>query len=537
MSHDCDRFAELGDREAIGEALTVDESAFAAAHARSCEACGREAALYGELGALLAAEDGRAGRRAAVVPDAPPTRVPGGAEGGERGGRDRDERPAPVVAPRRLGRRTGVAAALLVAAAASVLLWMRAGPAPEPRATAPAPAAATSTPAPVSVATAATSPAPRGGACVVSLVEGDARVDGQPGRAAVELVAGAVVSTGGGRACLELSASDAAVRVCLAPSSELRVVDVASRARVLGLVRGRVAAELDPQPPGTSFSITAGEGSVTAVGTAFSVEVEDGKPAVARVSHGVVLVREPSAERRLRAHEAMRFGEPAPRALPSAEEDVDRALLRASAPSDRPGRLSLETTPGGARVRLDGVAVGVTPLDLLVAPGRHELEVDGVGAASTVGVAPGEHLARSWVLPVAPPPEPIAPPPTAARPGAGGAASLLDAARAARARGDVAEAARAYRAILGEHPGSKEASAATLSLAEIELGRGHDREALALFDRYLAGGAALALEARYGRIRALERLGRGEDAKAARASFVRDYPGSPQAEALSAEPR
>jgi outer membrane protein assembly factor BamD (BamD/ComL family) len=111
---------------------------------------------------------------------------------------------------------------------------------------------------------------------------------------------------------------------------------------------------------------------------------------------------------------------------------------------------------------------------------------------------------------------------------------LLGTARAAAARGDRGEALRSYRELIATSPGSGEAQVALVSLAELELQSGASAAALADFDRYLARGGALGLEARYGRIRALEALGRTAEAREAADAFVRDYGGSPQAAALRA---
>jgi len=375
----------------------------------------------------------------------------------------------------------------------------------------------------------------------VALLEGDVTVDAVASNAGATLAPGSVLATGRGRACVLV---EPGIRVCLAPSSTLRMESLDGPARVLRLVRGRVAAELLPQPAGTSFSIAAADGSVTAVGTAFSVELVDGAPVVARVSHGVVLVREDKATSHLvRAHEVNRFGEGV-RALPTSDEDQDRALLRsggsASTDAEKPARLTLLSTPVGAAVQLDGATIGTTPLDLLVSPGDHVLTAPGL-TATTLHVASSEHLEKSWVTsaaiapnapassaPVLVPHEPqnnwpvAAPTPSA----------MLADARAARARGDSGAAAQAYRSLLASHPNSPEATAATLSLAELELGRGANADALALYDRYITSKGPLLLEARYGKVRALGALGRTADARAEAASFVRDYPDSPQADAL-----
>lgn len=72
-----------------------------------------------------------------------------------------------------------------------------------------------------------------------------------------------------------------------------------------------------------------------------------------------------------------------------------------------------------------------------------------------------------------------------------------------------------------------------VSLGELELQKlGHPALALRAFDQYLTAGGSLVREARYGRIEALERLGRDAEARTQALAFVRDYPKSIQADTL-----
>jgi FecR protein/PEGA domain len=505
----CTRWASIAGRLALGEPIAAGDASFLRRHAGACDACGEEAHLYMELEGLLAPDQAERTSEESVRP----------------------------AARRRLGGRVGSRAAgvaLFVGAAAALFVYVRGRGETSPTRAHEVAVSASTTPATTPALQAAPS-------ATVTLLEGDATLDAARVTAGTTLVAGATLATSSGRACLRL---DPGVRVCLAESTRLRVESLAGPARVLRLEKGRVAAELEPQPPGTTFSIAAGDGSVTAIGTAFSVELTGGAPPVARVSHGVVLVRAANEERRLHAHEAARFGD-AVRALPAPEEDADRALLRqALTPETKaPGRLTLDSSPSGAAVRIDDALVGTTPLDVLVPAGAHVVAVAGADKPLAVDVREGEHIAKAFLLAPAPAPAPprldapvVVAPVAPAAPPPESPAALLSTAQAARAHGDPAAAARAYRALLAAHPKSAEASAATLSLADLELARGADESALDLFDRYLAGAGPLALEARYGRIRALTRLGRRAEADAARAAFLHDYAGSPQADALRTTP-
>jgi hypothetical protein len=114
-----------------------------------------------------------------------------------------------------------------------------------------------------------------------------------------------------------------------------------------------------------------------------------------------------------------------------------------------------------------------------------------------------------------------------------GPLSLLRAARAENARGDVAAAAAAYRTLLARYPSSPEAIASELSYGELQLGPLRDAAGgLRTFERYLAEGGPLAEEATYGRIRALRALGRSDDERSAIDAFLRAFPNGAAAPAL-----
>jgi hypothetical protein len=113
---------------------------------------------------------------------------------------------------------------------------------------------------------------------------------------------------------------------------------------------------------------------------------------------------------------------------------------------------------------------------------------------------------------------------------------LLREARVARAAGRASDAAATYKRLIRQFPQSPQAGPARVSLGDLSLSLGDAAGALASYDAYLAGGqATIAREARYGRIRALGALGRSADERREIEKFVRDYPSSSQAAALSAK--
>jgi tetratricopeptide (TPR) repeat protein len=98
---------------------------------------------------------------------------------------------------------------------------------------------------------------------------------------------------------------------------------------------------------------------------------------------------------------------------------------------------------------------------------------------------------------------------------------LLKEAQARLGEGRTADAVTAYKTLLERYPSSGEARAALVSLGRLSLSGGSAAEALGYFERYLAGaGGPLRVEARYGRIQALRRLGRAGDELTAIQEFL-----------------
>jgi hypothetical protein len=106
---------------------------------------------------------------------------------------------------------------------------------------------------------------------------------------------------------------------------------------------------------------------------------------------------------------------------------------------------------------------------------------------------------------------------------------LIDEAHALRGAGNYRAAARIYRRLLREHGDTSLARTAQVALGQLSLGPlGDPRGALSAFDAYLrdAPQGALAEEALHGRVEALHRLGREQDAAQAGAEFLRRFPRS-----------
>jgi tetratricopeptide (TPR) repeat protein len=113
------------------------------------------------------------------------------------------------------------------------------------------------------------------------------------------------------------------------------------------------------------------------------------------------------------------------------------------------------------------------------------------------------------------------------------AEELLARARSLRASGRALEASQAYRRLISTWPRSPEARVGLISLGELELSElSEPAAALRDFTAYLKTRGNLDPEARYGRIRALGRVGRHAEELSEARDFVRDYPSSLQASDL-----
>jgi tetratricopeptide (TPR) repeat protein len=90
--------------------------------------------------------------------------------------------------------------------------------------------------------------------------------------------------------------------------------------------------------------------------------------------------------------------------------------------------------------------------------------------------------------------------------------------------GKTRAAMRTYKRLVERFPASREAKAALVSMGRLALQHGEAKQALAHFDAYLAASAGpLVEEARYGRIRALRRLGRSTQELKSIEAFLADH--------------
>lgn len=553
MSDPCTRWARLVDEEALGETLARADRVFVRAHAAECPACRAEAEAWSALETMV---DGAPEPPLSLPPPAPPPKIA----------------PAPAPRPRpahemarrdRVGLRAALGVGLALSVAAAIVLSLRGhGDEPQPRASVPLPSSTAQSPLP-------TATEAREHDVSLALTNGGAvEIDGREGRPGTKLAKGSVLFARGGGACLVV---EPAVRTCVEKGTMLRVSDVGPHRR-FELLRGRIVAELDPQPAGTSFGVTTREGTAVAIGTAFAVEVPEGDaPVATRVLHGVVLVTSGTgSSQRVGAHQATTMRAEAPRPTPHDDETRDLSLASPFPSLHENGHAEpvvLVSEERGATATVDGRPVGPTPVALLLPPGDHTVAVRSassgpprearvhvdaearataplrtIAPVATVRIAPevAPEPTSAKIASAAPTPAPSAPTARAPEPSSpeGPAASdLLAQARERRARGDAAGAAATYHELARRFSGSPEAHAAEVPYGELELGAlGHADAALAAFDRYLVRGGPLAEEASFGRIRALRALGRHDDARAAVSAFLATYPDSALAPSLRPKP-
>jgi len=488
----CERWVMLSDRAAVGEPLSAEDLGFLRDHGASCAACAGEARLWGSLGRLLSE-----GSEPPHLVDVAPAR-----------GRPRAERPW-----LRRGLFAGGAVAALAAAAAALVARGRA-----PLEAAPA----------VAVSDASVS---------LVLVSGAVAVRGVQAAAGAALGADDAVQIGDGRACLAYSTG---ISACADVGSRLVLLGAEGGQEALRLDAGTVVCRLEPQPPGTRFSVVTAVGRITARGTVFAVEHLDGGEVAVRLHRGAIAIEAAGGAHLELAAPASAVVGASIRSTPPTGEGFARdarlgALAELSAAAAT-APLDLDTRPPGARITLDGLDLGDAPLSALVGRGEHRVVVTEPGYTSFEGrfaVLGAERVSRTVELSPAAPAASRAPAPAAVTSGDPPPAELLAQARVLRGAGRYADAAATYQRLLRAHPRSAEARAALVSLGELQLSQlAEPAAALRSFDAYLAGGGSLAQEARYGRIRALQQLGRSEAARDATAAFLRDYPGSAQARSL-----
>jgi TolA-binding protein len=240
--------------------------------------------------------------------------------------------------------------------------------------------------------------------------------------------------------------------------------------------------------------------------------------------------------RRRRARSPRRFAVAA--ALVLLAGSASAALWRWSAWSVEQARIkerAAEAVAHSGRAHRHAGSAGVAvPPEEVPAPTEQPPAIE----EPLVPVAQSEQpVAPSPPVPVHVAPSPVTPPPAPQRRVAAAsskhsvpdldARQLFVAAGQARRARNFAEAEGLYRDLQAHFPGSPEATLSFLSLGDLLLSQGAIAQALAQFDAYLASGdAMMAEEALVGRARALARLGRTEEERAAWRALLSRFPQS-----------
>lgn len=264
----------------------------------------------------------------------------------------------------------GGAAAVVVAATVVALLWW-ARPAPPPPALTPAPAVAST-----------------GRLLITVFREGDVElsqllsgpVGGNPKQMPLP-----VEAHGADRARFDFVLAGRA-RVATWDRFEL----VAASDNLVVLRSGTAAFDLDNLAPGQQLVIRVAHDEVIVHGTRFIISAEQNQLLGVSVEQGVVEVRRSEGGSAsvvtLRSGETL--GEPATPSSTSAEEAFARPWWRDQAmKSETTGYLAVTSDPTDARVHIDGVPLGRSPLFVRWPHGVHALEVFSSGRrAETVAV-------------------------------------------------------------------------------------------------------------------------------------------------------
>jgi hypothetical protein len=295
------------------------------------------------------------------------------------------------------------------------------------------------------------------------------------------------------------------IHACLASGSKVRLTAVGNGKRRLDLLSGRVAMALNPLPVGERLSVVANGVWSTAVGTAFSVELEPDGTVRTVVHEGKVAVGAEGATDIVDGHKiglsssgGLRIEPPVAHSELETPDWVELAQV-AGRPIEGP---TAEVASAPAPM------VAVNPESLLQGPSR------------------AAHAAPSHATT----PEPAAEAPQAAQVTP---ASLLAVARQALREQRWTDAGATYRQLVDGFPATPEAHTVLVSLAKLELDRlGQPAAALQHLDAYLERGGALSREARLARVKAYRALGRTSDEAAAIDDILASDPNGLEAEQL-----
>ena len=303
------------------------------------------------------------------------------------------------------------------------------------------------------------------------LSAGEVLVDGRAARVDRRaLVAGQVLATGEGRACLTIAPT---IDVCLAEHSKIRLESLAASSIRIRVETGLALASLSRRNPGSSFALLAGDLSATARGTTFAARHERGQAEIMVVEGRVEVARGGASSEQVGAHSRV--------LIRSGENVFERSKL------------------GQAE---EGRLLGLRAMQ-------------GIGLPTAFGVLELDSKAPlSRPLPVASSGSVEKPSP----------AALLEAARAEVARGNGRAALALYERLRALYPASAEGRTVLPTIGKLQLDLGDSERALRTFDTYLRSPGMLAPEALSGRIRALRALRQHPAEREAIQQYLARYP-------------
>ncbi len=215
------------------------------------------------------------------------------------------------------------------------------------------------------------------------------------------IVAGTVIATGEGRVDVQFGDASA---FALGPHSTLDIRRFDAQIIELA-VDGTIDIEVAPRAAGQRFVVLAGEHAIEVRGTQFRVSHEASTTTVA-CSHGLVAVRDRAqgsalvgAARSVQVATGAAIGDS--RVVPLSVEEL--STLAAATPMTlalwdldtlATSSAPLEIAAAGKReVRVDGIELGLAPLQVRVMPGRHTVEATD---------AAGRYRRAGWVDVAAP---------------------------------------------------------------------------------------------------------------------------------------
>ena len=329
------------------------------------------------------------------------------------------------------------------------------------------------------------------------------------------------------------------------------------------LEAGRLVASVTPQHKPDRLVVVTRQGRAAVKGTVFCVAKTRRRSSVSVLRGVVGVVDRAGHHSRVQSGQIIDMGGTSARRLSEADLlNLRQNLQVIGLLSQRPSRLMVRSSPQGASVVIDGVLVGRAPVLLSLRAGGHRLSVrlDGYGPVDeSIDLPQRGESVRTIVLarqlssqavdgvPGKPNRQEVkSQAKSVHREGRQGHASassrplsghrgvatdrpnaLMILARSRRSARDWRGAAATYRRLLVRYPTSRLVGTARVALGEILLDHlGSAARALHQFEAYLHGrlGGMLSQEARYGKIRALRRLGRTRAERTAIEEFLARYP-------------